>query len=73
MIVGDVGEWWGGCEEETKWLDRVESTMADHRPLAGSVAITKTQKEKNEVSASVPYMHTWTYSFTYIYFFPFRK
>ena len=48
-MVGGVGEWWGGCEEETKWLDGVESRMADLRPLAGSVTIIKTQRDENEV------------------------
>ena len=61
MMVGDVGEWWGGCEEEIKWLDMAESQMADHRPLAGSVTITKTQKEQNEVPDSL--MHHFHFHF----------
>ena len=41
------------CEEEGKWLEEVESTLADLRPLAGSVAITKTQKDENEVRCTI--------------------
>ena len=49
-MVGDVRGWWGGSVEERKWLDETESSLADLRPLAGSVPLTKAQKEENEVS-----------------------
>ena len=58
MMVGDVRGWWGGCEEERKWMEGTEVTLADLRPLAGSLPITKTQKEKNEVSHV--YVHVYT-------------
>ena len=63
-MVGDVREWWGGCEEERKWLEGTEATLADLRPLAGSVAITKTQKEENKVNIS--YTCTCTCIITFV-------
>ena len=49
-MVQYVKEWWGGCEEEKKWMEETEAILAYLRPLAGGLAISKTQKERNEVN-----------------------
>ena len=48
-VLKEVESWWADWQEETAWLEGIESTLAKLQPLAGSVSLLKAQKEQNEV------------------------
>ena len=48
-MVESVKVWSGECEGVMVRVDEMETTLANQRPLAGSVPIVTQQKEQDEV------------------------